>query len=209
MAYKRKTTENTAELLKSGKKKWVRYDEGAELYSIGYHSFIRLAKEAGAVYHINRIVLVNVIKVVANENRYHPVLDYLNSLTWDGKERIRYALHHFLGAEVSDYTYEVMKLFMMGTISRVSCPGIKFESMLCLVGGQGAGKSTFLRFLAMKDDWFTDDLKKIINNGPRELEVEREARESVLRKLKDCVAILEEEKKREPVCVVCEHRETR
>ena len=99
----------------------------------------------------------DVIKVVANENRYHPVLDYLNSLTWDGKERIRYALHHFLGAEVSDYTYEVMKLFMMGTISRVSCPGIKFESMLCLVGGQGAGKSTFLRFLAMKDDWFTDD----------------------------------------------------
>ena len=103
----------------------------------------------------------DVIKVVANENRYHPVLDYLNSLTWDGKERIRYALHHFLGAEVSDYTYEVMKLFMMGTISRVSCPGIKFESMLCLVGGQGAGKSTFLRFLAMKDDWFTDDLKKM------------------------------------------------
>lgn len=70
-------------------------------------------------------------------------------------------LHHFLGAEVSDYTYEVMKLFMMGIISRISCPGIKFEVMLCLVGGQGAGKSTFLRFLAMKDDWFTDDLKKM------------------------------------------------
>lgn len=33
--------------------------------------------------------------------------------------------------------------------------------MLCLVGGQGAGKSTFLRFLAMEDDWFTDDLKKM------------------------------------------------
>ena len=103
----------------------------------------------------------DVIKVVANENRYHPVLDRINSITWDGWERIRYALHHFLGAEVSEYTYEVMKLFMMGTISRVSCPGIKFESMLCLVGGQGAGKSTFLRFLAMEDDWFTDDLKKM------------------------------------------------
>lgn len=40
-------------------------------------------------------------------------------------------------------------------------PGLKFEVMLCLVGGQGAGKSTFLRFLAMEDDWFTDDLKKM------------------------------------------------
>lgn len=62
---------------------------------------------------------------------------------------------------VRQYTYEVMKLFMIGTIARISCPGIKFEVMLCLVGGQGAGKSTFLRFLAMEDDWFTDDLKKM------------------------------------------------
>ena len=35
----------------------------------------------------------DVIKVVANENRYHPVLDRINSITWDGRERIRYALH--------------------------------------------------------------------------------------------------------------------
>ena len=103
----------------------------------------------------------DVIKIVANENRYYPVRDYLSSLAWDGTERIRYALHHFLGAEVNDYTYEVLKLFMLGTISRVIYPGIKFEVMLCLVGGQGAGKSTFLRFLAMSDDWFTDDLKKM------------------------------------------------
>ena len=31
----------------------------------------------------------------------------------------------------------------------------------CLVGGQGAGKSTFFRFLAMNDDWFSDDLRKL------------------------------------------------
>ena len=33
--------------------------------------------------------------------------------------------------------------------------------MLCLVGGQGAGKSTFFRLLAVKDEWFSDDLRKL------------------------------------------------
>lgn len=50
---------------------------------------------------------------------------------------------------------------MLGAISRVFHPGIKFELMLCLVGSQGAGKSSFFRLLAVRDEWFSDDLKKI------------------------------------------------
>ena len=45
--------------MKYGGKKFVRYEEGAKLYSMGLHSFQELAKEAGAVYHVKRIVLVN------------------------------------------------------------------------------------------------------------------------------------------------------
>ena len=101
------------------------------------------------------------LTVAAHQNQYHPIRDYLNGLTWDGTERIPYTLHHFLGAEVSDYTREVMQLFLMGAISRVFKPGCKFETMLCLVGGQGAGKSTFFRLLACRDEWFSDDLKRL------------------------------------------------
>ena len=101
------------------------------------------------------------IAIVADCNKYHPIRDYLNSLEWDGTERIRYALARFLGAEDSEYTYQCLRLFMLGAISRVFKPGCKFEVMLCLVGGQGAGKSTFFRLLAVKDEWFSDDLKKI------------------------------------------------
>ncbi len=101
------------------------------------------------------------IRLTADQNRYHPIRDYLNSLSWDGEERIRSALSHFLGAEISGYTYEALQLFMLGAIRRVFEPGCKFEVMLCLVGGQGAGKSTFFRLLAVRDEWFTDDLKKL------------------------------------------------
>lgn len=40
-------------------KKFVRYKEGAELYSIGLTKFQQLAKEAKAIYKIDNIVLVN------------------------------------------------------------------------------------------------------------------------------------------------------
>ena len=101
------------------------------------------------------------IRIVANENRYHPIRDYLNSLKWDGTERIAHVLHHFLGAAEDDYTCEAMKIFLLGAIKRVFQPGCKFETMLCLVGGQGAGKSTFFRLLAVKDEWFSDDLRRL------------------------------------------------
>ena len=101
------------------------------------------------------------IGIVANENKYHPIRDFLNSLAWDGTERIRFCLRHFLGADVDDYTYEALKLFLLGAITRAFKPGSKFEIMLCLVGGQGAGKSTFFRLLAVRDEWFSDDLRKL------------------------------------------------
>lgn len=41
-------------------KNFIRYDEGAERYSMRKHSFMKLAQDARAVYKINRITLVNV-----------------------------------------------------------------------------------------------------------------------------------------------------
>ena len=55
--------EKIEKLLPSGRKKWVRYEEGALIYSMGLHSFEKLAKDAKAVYHVSRIVLVNTEKI--------------------------------------------------------------------------------------------------------------------------------------------------
>ena len=59
MPRKRKEIPELEKMLQYGKKKFVRYDEGAKLYSMGLHSFQDLAREAGAVYHVKRVVLVN------------------------------------------------------------------------------------------------------------------------------------------------------
>lgn len=105
--------------------------------------------------------ILQALTIAANNNRYHPIRELLKTLVWDGTERVRYALHRFLGANTSDLTYESLKLCMLGAVSRVFDPGCKFEYMLCLVGGQGAGKSSFFRILAIRDEWFSDDIRKL------------------------------------------------
>ena len=47
----------------TGKKKFVRHAEGAQLYSLGLHTFQEIAKEANAVYRVKRCILVNTEKV--------------------------------------------------------------------------------------------------------------------------------------------------
>ena len=44
---------------KTNNKRFVRYSEGAEMYSMGKTKFQELAKEAKACYKIGRMVLVN------------------------------------------------------------------------------------------------------------------------------------------------------
>ena len=39
-------------MVATGKKKFVRYAEGAQLYSLGLHTFQEIAKEANAVYNV-------------------------------------------------------------------------------------------------------------------------------------------------------------
>lgn len=55
MGYSRKDVE----AMKKMAKKFVRYQEGAELYSMGLTKFQELAKEAKAIYKIDKVALVN------------------------------------------------------------------------------------------------------------------------------------------------------
>lgn len=71
MAYKRNEVSDLGGLVKAGNKKFVRYKEGAQLYSMGIHSFECLAKEAGAIYRIKKIVLINTAIVDEYLENFH------------------------------------------------------------------------------------------------------------------------------------------
>ena len=48
---------------KQARKKFVRYKDGAELYSLRIQNFMKIVKEAGAVRKIRGTVLVNIEKL--------------------------------------------------------------------------------------------------------------------------------------------------
>lgn len=105
--------------------------------------------------------MMDALNIVASENKFNPVTEYLEQLTWDGKERIKTLLPNYLGVEQNEYSQTAMRLFMLGSINRAYYPGCKFDYMPVLVGEQGVGKSTFFRVLAGSDTWYNDNFNTV------------------------------------------------
>jgi putative DNA primase/helicase len=97
------------------------------------------------------------VEIVADDQRYHPVVEWLDRLTWDSKSRIDTWLIDFCGVEDVHYARAVAAKWMIGAVARVFQPGAKVDTMLILEGAQGLRKSTALKTLA-GDEWFTDSL---------------------------------------------------
>ena len=109
----------------------------------------------------NRNDFYDGIRNVANQNSFHPLREMLDDLKWDGKEYVKNLLVDYLGCEPCEYNYQVLKLFMSGAVARIYEPGCKFDYTMILQGSQGIGKSTFLRLLALNDNWFNDSLDSL------------------------------------------------
>lgn len=93
---------------------------------------------------------------IADLNRFHPVRDYLDGLTWDGVPRLDTWLKRLLGAIAPEpYLSAVSRKVLVAMVKRVYEPGAKYDQVLILEGSQGRGKSRTLRALA-GDAWFTD-----------------------------------------------------
>lgn len=103
-------------------------------------------------------LLTETLAWFSGQNHFHPVKDYLETLEWDGEERIATAFEDYLGVRMPKaYVRAVSKKFFLALIARIYQPGCKFDHLPVLEGRQGIGKSTFGRIL-VGDKWFMDGL---------------------------------------------------
>jgi putative DNA primase/helicase len=106
--------------------------------------------------HVGVALVAEAVQAVAVQAGYHPVLDYLGGLVWDGEPRLAEWPVRYLGCADSPYTRAVGAAWAISAVARVNQPGCKADCALVLEGRQGTGKSTALRVLGRP--WFTDEI---------------------------------------------------
>lgn len=119
---------------------------------------IRLYIERG--YGIKGKEIINdAVLILTRANAYHPVRDYLDSLEWDGVDRLDNLLTHVFGVPSTEYSQLIMRKWATAAVARIYQSGCKFDYMLLIAGEQGRGKSTFFARLGMQ--WYTDSVDTV------------------------------------------------
>lgn len=93
------------------------------------------------------------------KHKFHPIVDYIKSLVWDGSPRVDRLLIDYFGVVDSLYSRAAIRKTLCAAVARVFEPGTKFDTALILVGEQGTYKSTFVKRLGK--DWFTDTFMSV------------------------------------------------
>jgi len=118
--------------------------------------------------------------MIGQENPYHPIRDWLQSLEWDGKYRLhRFAidilrspdanltnvipnkLYPQFGRQAGENGMDIVSLYMcrafIAAVARACEPGIKVDNMPILISDeQGKNKSQLVEVLVTRAKWFND-----------------------------------------------------
>lgn len=98
------------------------------------------------------------IDELASNHGFHPIRNYLNSLTWDGVSRLENFCSDILGTDKTNYTQMLGKILFLSAVARIFQPGCKVDFILIFEGEQGIGKSTLIRSLLPDPSYFSDTL---------------------------------------------------
>lgn len=90
------------------------------------------------------------ISVIASKHAFNPVKEYFDAAenAWDGDDRLHNVFSDYLGVEKTPATDLIADIWFRGAVAKAYDPMVKFDFVLDLVGGQGAGKTTFLQKIA-------------------------------------------------------------
>ena len=112
-----------------------------------------------AQINVTKEVAQDVMKRAARLNRYHPVMEYLDSCDDPLPDEMWNNIGgEFLGGNPEPFDNSIVQRWLVHAVRRIYEPGSPFGILLVLVGKQEAGKSRFFEELCSRD-WFNDGFK--------------------------------------------------
>ena len=152
----------------TGKPEYYRHGEWREWTDAEESRMRAYFESTYSMYSQNK--MTDALLIYFQSHKVNPLIDILEKLEWDGKPRVEHFLHDVMKADDNEYIRECSRLIFAGGIHRAYRPGCKFDDMIVLIGGQGAGKSTIVRWLNMEDQFY-QEIKTI--NGKEGIEAIR------------------------------------
>lgn len=95
---------------------------------------------------------------IATEHAFNPLQEWLDSLTWDGEDRIASFFEDAYSAGRTAYAIECARVMLLQAVARALQPGCQADVMVVLIGDQGILKSTGIAALCPQAGWFAEDL---------------------------------------------------
>lgn len=108
-----------------------------------------------------------VVREIAFRNSFDPLKEWIDTLVWDGEDRIGSWLHRYAGSKNDTYNSIVGTKFLIGAVARAVDPGAKVDAMMVVEGPQNLGKSTLIRELCGAD-MFSDQVGDVTSKDSSE-----------------------------------------
>ncbi|MBR0735774.1 hypothetical protein JQ581_02445 [Bradyrhizobium liaoningense] len=99
------------------------------------------------------------IERIAREYSYDALRDTIDSLKWDGVERLGNWLSKAVGCPDDAYHRAVGANLIGGLVKRARKPGAKHDETVIFISEEGKAKSTMCKALALRSEWFIDSVE--------------------------------------------------
>lgn len=144
----------------------VEIDGGEKTDDLDTHVAIALDRTYGVEVPTEKVR--EALAYVARKASYDPLIEYLESVKWDGVPRIGQVFIDYFAVDVpvveadgemvrdGSLVSAIERCFFIGAVARAFKPGCKMDTMPIFVGAGGKGKSQTVAALCPNPAWFCD-----------------------------------------------------
>jgi virulence-associated protein E len=106
---------------------------------------------------ISHDLLRRAVHASAQDRCFDSAADWMRALPpWDGVSRVNRFCHTHLGASLTNYSIAVSRYLWTAMAGRILAPGSQADMAIILVSPQGTGKSSSVRAMAPRKDYYID-----------------------------------------------------